>query len=330
MSSKVNTLQEVRTQFKHWLMSCGYSVVQANIISNNAYYLDRVNLNVSLSDVVLGKVDIIACQNILKKHFAISGDEEASNKKVQEYLAAISMLRRYLSENDVVIEDNSFNMEKSEHFFQKYCENMRMQYSYKPLLIIALIECANKKGGSNLTALAYYFISYYAHRMASGLVPEKEDSVFAKCDVTLEEAESNILNNALKKLMKDCIVQMPSKNEVYFTPPVWDEIRQKKDTIVHICNNVLDAYFAKIASTEDLKAKKLEIQLGLVLNDMYLSAPTNEMVTMIHLFGVRYADLIRANNLSVRNILSSSGLQASYLTELNKGIKLAKYVKEKE
>lgn len=67
-------------------------------------------------------------------------------------------------------------------------------------------------------------------------------------------------------------------------------------------------------------------QLGQILKDMYENAPYGYQVANIHLFGVKYADIIVLNRLSVPEIVRASGIKPSFATEVSKGIKLAKYV----
>lgn len=68
-------------------------------------------------------------------------------------------------------------------------------------------------------------------------------------------------------------------------------------------------------------------QLGNILNEMYTDAPKNEHVTMIHLFGVKYAlDIQKAG---IREVIEKAGIHLSYKTELSKAVKLAKYVDPK-
>lgn len=69
-----------------------------------------------------------------------------------------------------------------------------------------------------------------------------------------------------------------------------------------------------------------ENELGQILKRMYDNAPQGYRVANIHLFGVKYASIILANNLSVHEIIRSSGLNPSYVTEVSKGIKLSEYV----
>ena len=67
-------------------------------------------------------------------------------------------------------------------------------------------------------------------------------------------------------------------------------------------------------------------ELARTLSEMYHDAPKNEAVTMIHLFGIKYADEIRDCGARVPEIVHLSGLSISYVTEVYKGIRLARYV----
>jgi hypothetical protein len=76
-------------------------------------------------------------------------------------------------------------------------------------------------------------------------------------------------------------------------------------------------------------------ELGNILSQMYDNAPDGEKVAMIHLFGIRYARIIRDNNYVaadiIRNTLLNDGTQIreSYFAEINKGVNLARYVIER-
>ena len=75
-------------------------------------------------------------------------------------------------------------------------------------------------------------------------------------------------------------------------------------------------------------------ELAKELSEMYENAEKGEIPTMVHLFGIRYSKYIVEYNYSVRDIINSthlkdgSSITHGYETELRKGIKLAKYVKE--
>lgn len=66
-------------------------------------------------------------------------------------------------------------------------------------------------------------------------------------------------------------------------------------------------------------------ELAMKLKDMY-EGSTAEKTAMIHLFGIKYAKVIRDNGYIPKDILKIAGMPESYQVEINKGIKLAKYV----
>ena len=59
---------------------------------------------------------------------------------------------------------------------------------------------------------------------------------------------------------------------------------------------------------------------------MYENAPLKEQVVHIHLFGIKYAPEIKANNFSAATIVKNAKMKKSYASEISKGIKLSKFV----
>jgi superfamily II helicase len=76
-------------------------------------------------------------------------------------------------------------------------------------------------------------------------------------------------------------------------------------------------------------------ELARILVEMYENEEYGKVVS-IHLFGIRYADVIRAGEYSPMDIIRHSRLRngeqmsEKYQTEINKGINLARYVVEKQ
>ncbi len=77
-------------------------------------------------------------------------------------------------------------------------------------------------------------------------------------------------------------------------------------------------------------AKEELIELGNKLKNMYENAPYGEATTMIHMFGIKYANEIKQNGFTSNDVIKASGLNSSYATEVNKGMKLAEYVMIKQ
>ena len=67
-------------------------------------------------------------------------------------------------------------------------------------------------------------------------------------------------------------------------------------------------------------------RLGQLLRQMYREAPKGEATVMIHLFGIIYAEEIRACGASCLAIVTAAGISESYQVEVNKGVNLARYV----
>jgi len=72
------------------------------------------------------------------------------------------------------------------------------------------------------------------------------------------------------------------------------------------------------------------------LSEMYNNAPETEKSLMTRLFGIRYAKEIRNNRIKPLEIIKfaneryNASLTENYQIEINKGIKLAKYVIDKK
>ena len=67
-------------------------------------------------------------------------------------------------------------------------------------------------------------------------------------------------------------------------------------------------------------------ELGKNLHEMYFNAPKGEVVAMIHLFGIKYAKEIITSKFSKKAIAEEASIPVSFAVEINKGVKLAKYV----
>ena len=69
-------------------------------------------------------------------------------------------------------------------------------------------------------------------------------------------------------------------------------------------------------------------ELASTLREMYQNAPEKEKAVQIHLFGIIYGEELASVSLS--DVLEMSGLPPSYVTEVNKGRNLSKYVELKQ
>ncbi|AUG55539.1 HTH-like domain-containing protein [Thalassospira marina] len=66
-----------------------------------------------------------------------------------------------------------------------------------------------------------------------------------------------------------------------------------------------------------------------VLNEMYEGAASGEAAVMVHLFGIKYANQIKAADTSPSRLAKLSNVPDSYGVEINKGVNLSKFVSVK-
>ena len=70
--------------------------------------------------------------------------------------------------------------------------------------------------------------------------------------------------------------------------------------------------------------------LAAELRKQYENASRNEAACQIHLFGIRYAQELQSCGVPLKRVLELSGVSMGYLSEVSKGIKLARYVQLKK
>ena len=70
-------------------------------------------------------------------------------------------------------------------------------------------------------------------------------------------------------------------------------------------------------------------ELANELSAMYRNAPNGEMSVMVHLFGIRFPEAIRASGVTPAELARRAGIPESYGTEITKAVNLAKYVQVK-
>ena len=70
-------------------------------------------------------------------------------------------------------------------------------------------------------------------------------------------------------------------------------------------------------------------ELGKTLKKMY-ELPGANKVAMIHLFGIIYGDEMRNLDIKPIEVIKAADMKESYFAEVNKGIKLSKYVELKD
>lgn len=127
----------------------------------------------------------------------------------------------------------------------EYCRTMKMSYSYKPALILALLH-TGKNGTVTLEKAAHYFYDFYAERRRQGLPAEKKRCIYLRDDVTQKQIIANLISNPVKALCESGFFFFNEQNQVLsMSPEIWSVLdRGSKSMLTRICRQRLKEYYA--------------------------------------------------------------------------------------
>ena len=132
--------------------------------------------------------------------------------------------------------------------FMEMVEQIDMSYSYKPVLLKAILTYADAAGRVKISDIVSYFRSFYESRREAGLKVEKANSIFAKGGYTDKEAERNILSNPFKRF-EDMNMMRHTKTigTVEVDSAVWKRLLPgEREQIMLICEGKLEEYYSRI------------------------------------------------------------------------------------
>ena len=154
-------------------------------------------------------------------------------------------LERYAKENGWTLIDDS----NRKDMFMDMIRQMDMSYSYKPVLIKAVLLYADDKGRIKLDDIVAYFRSYYEDRRNAGYIVEKKNSIFAKGGYTNKEAERNILSNPFKRFEDmQMLKHTKTLGIIQVDESVWKKLTDaEKAEIEKICDEKLTEYYVRIS-----------------------------------------------------------------------------------
>lgn len=121
------------------------------------------------------------------------------------------------------------------------------------------------------------------------------------------------------------VVWIPTKPHIPGELKEWTDISIIQTTSIKPIVKTIDELIVNDLSSHLFS----EQELGDILKSMYKAGNNNHsQVAGIHLFGLKYGQNIRANKLSVKNIVSRAGLSDNYIVEINKGVKLSELISQ--
>lgn len=127
----------------------------------------------------------------------------------------------------------------------EYCRTMKMSYSYKPVLILALLHAADKNGVLRISKATQYFRAYYNDRRTKGFQAEKKKCIYQRVDITDKQIAENIISVPVKVLVESGFFFYNEEDEAFLmSPEIWNVLDRKyKALLTRICNQKLKDYF---------------------------------------------------------------------------------------
>lgn len=128
--------------------------------------------------------------------------------------------------------------------FIQYFRTMHMTRSYKPVLMLALLE----QGGSiTIEKAAEYFIHFYRSRNKKGLQPEFGYCIYADENASLRSVYTNLIRNPVAALCRSGFFRY-SENDMTLSilPEIYDALTINEiDEVIKSCLMRLTEYFNK-------------------------------------------------------------------------------------
>lgn len=129
--------------------------------------------------------------------------------------------------------------------FIEFVRKMDMSYSYKPILLKAMLECSDRNGKAEIKDIVDYFIDFYEDRRSKGLEPEKKKSIYNEEIIDKKAAKKNIFGNPFKRFEDMNFMRKCKDIEfIEFHPSIWRKLsRDERVMMSRVCDEKLKNYY---------------------------------------------------------------------------------------
>ena len=134
--------------------------------------------------------------------------------------------------------------------FEKELHSMNMSYSYKPILLLAMLKNNLINKAVAIDNIIDYYLEYYDERLTKSLVVEKQNSTFVKHPNDRQIARRTILTYPVKVLCnKNFIVFDKNTDSISFNKLLYADFdEQYLDKIETQCKLRLNQYYSSLLS----------------------------------------------------------------------------------
>ncbi|MEB3211603.1 MAG: DEAD/DEAH box helicase family protein [Leptolyngbyaceae bacterium] len=133
--------------------------------------------------------------------------------------------------------------------FLEFVSDMDMRYSYKPVLLLGLLELADDKGQIRVDDLVHFFRSFYQERFTNGQIVEQPSSRLARiAELTNDDLQSIMLKHPFEKFERRKFVKyMKDVAILKFDTGLWKHLTpEDKTTLKRHAQNALFEYYQRL------------------------------------------------------------------------------------
>lgn len=143
-----------------------------------------------------------------------------------------------------IIED-----ENKASLFMDMIKEMRMDHSYKPVLLKGLLLHSDAQGKAKISDLVEYFKEYYQNRRNRSQIVEKDDSIFSREHCTDKEIEREILSYPFRRFKNMSMMHhTKTLGIIQVDSIIWKNLTNSdKQLIAEICDKKLEQYYKRIS-----------------------------------------------------------------------------------
>ena len=129
-----------------------------------------------------------------------------------------------------------------------YCENMRLSYSYKVVLLLALLENVESDGKMDISRAVTFFRKFYRERSKKGFPSELKTGIYSDQSISDSRILGSITKNPLYALLLSNFFEYDSNTGRFgFKADVWSGITENgRARMKEAANARLARYFQEL------------------------------------------------------------------------------------
>lgn len=258
-------VEALRNDFKKYLRESHLEWTDATITTyaGEAFYAYNNSLVDDFWRLMADDMGLDECFLAIYSFLQRKENKEKALSKAKHYHGIVKLLSAYilkqfgsteaciahykLNDDKAMIHKQMYDAEEKKSWIQDYIEKTDIKYSYKPVLLLAIIYCIKERKQITLENIVKFFEKFYKERAKKGLCIERAESVFTKEVHSFSKAANTIVAGPIRAFEKANLIEYSSlERKIEVAKHVEQEIQTNREEIVKACYVRLDNYFNEL------------------------------------------------------------------------------------